>query len=101
MAKVTQMPARVAPAPAAPAPTPVISLGRNVSYEIDGDTLYLMVNIGPDAVKAAIPSKPNATTGKGGGNPVLASTAGFKYLQGIFPGRDLGISVNVFTKAER
>jgi hypothetical protein len=76
-------------------------LGRNVSYEIEGDTLILMVNIGPDAVRAAIPSKPNPQTGKGGGNPVMASTGGFQYLKGILANRDLGISVNVFTKPER
>lgn len=104
MAKVAQLPPRVVPAPVAPvvvAPPDPISIGRNVSFEIDGDTLIIMANIGPDAQKAAVLSKPNAQTGKGGGNPVIATTGGFNYQKGIVPGRDLGISVNIFTKPER
>lgn len=106
--KVTQMPARNVPAAPPTAVDTVVSgvLGRNVNYEIEGEgdsrTLVLLINISPAAVTGAPRSKPNAQTGKGGGNPVLSSTSGFAYLDGLLPhGQQIGIGLNIIAKDAR
>lgn len=110
VAKITQMPARNTPsAPAQAAVSTVVTsgtIGRNVNYEIEGEgnmrTLVLLINISEAAVTGAPKSKPNAQTGKGGGNPVLSTTNGFTYLDGLLPhGQQIGIGLNIIAKDQR
>ena len=77
-------------------PSSIALLGRNVSYELQGDTLILYMNISPTSVTNAPLSKPAVGKPNSGGNPVVSSTGGFKYQpELIVNGLQLGISVNV------
>lgn len=98
------LPSRKAPAaPAAPAPVDTSvaasgSLGRNVNYGIEGEgdnlTLVLLINISDAAVRDAPKSEK--------GNPVMSTSAGFKYLDGLLPnGQQIGVSLNIIAKAPR
>ena len=98
---------RRAPVPVAPpplAPTELADIGgRNLYWQIeqaeDGTyNLILLVSLAPSVVASAPKSK--VVDGKGG-NPVLSSSAGFKFLKDIIPGKDLGINFNLICKDSR
>lgn len=109
MAKIAPVRNTAAPAAATPRAIPEpapqtgpVLIGRNVFYEVEGDTLVLLINISDAAVSGAPLSAPDPAKPNKVRNPVVGTTGGFKYFQGLVSnGSDLGISVNIIAKAPR
>ena len=92
----------VAPAPtkAADDEADLQAIGRNVHYVVEGDTLIMYINVSETALRNAPGSKcpPGKNPATHVSNPVIASSKGFQYIEGVYPDKVLGISLNIIAK---
>ena len=91
---------RPPPQASPPTRTEPAPLGRNVYYQIQGDTLILLVDMGKEAQEAAPLSKENPNMPNKVRNPVLSTTSGFSYIPGSFHGKRVGVNMNAILKPE-
>lgn len=105
--KAARVAAPVAPvAPVLPESGVFGGSSRNISWQFEGEgaarTLVLLINVSQQALAGASKSatKVNPQTGNtSGGNPVISSSGGFQYMDGVFENMQLGVSVNIIAKA--